>query len=218
MAEKYQIKKSDATDISALIKEGKFDYASDYASKFPFEATTANEIELVHFDRYIKSEDAVKELDVQGLRPATASELLLLAIQHPDLQRKNYIVALGTVRQIGDFRLVAYLSGGSSARYLYVRGWDEVWGDGWRFAAVRKDIQKTSDAGNLGVEKTVDPLEGVTVEQVLQQGIAAEKQSREMLRKYFDGVVENLSRHPLAWEAMVKKVTGKEIERPGTGK
>ena len=155
--EAYKIKAGGNT-ISALVKSGKYDWFNDDIEKFPFEPTKAKEIEIVNFNRTISSEDAIKELDARGLRPATATELLLLGAQHPELQRKDWIVALGTVRSIRDFRSVASLSGDSAYRYLHVFWFENDWFEDFRFAAVRK--LKSLDTRKLGGGKdALDPLD-----------------------------------------------------------
>lgn len=45
----------------------------------------------------------------------------------------------------------------------------------------------------------------------------AELSQHESMRKYFDGLIQYLIGHPIFWEAMIKKVTGKEIENPQVG-
>lgn len=53
------------------------------------------EIDLVHFERKITSEEVGWELERMGLRPVNLPELLALGAQYPDIQRKFKIVALG---------------------------------------------------------------------------------------------------------------------------
>ena len=144
-----------ATDIISLVKLGKYDWVNDDAYKFSYEKTDAKEIELVSFDKAISSEDAIKEMDKNGLRPATATELLILGAEHPELQRNNPIVALGSVRQFrGGGRVVASLRRGGSERDLRLRWFDCGWSECYRFAAVRK----SSDSVTLG--SGVGPLVG----------------------------------------------------------
>lgn len=134
----YLIKVSEENDIEALVKAGGYDWSSSYMSEFPFEETDAKAIEVIKFGKSISSEDAIKELEIQGLRPATATELLLFGIQYPEVQRTETVVALGTVRRVGDDRRVAYLYGDSSGRFLCLLGWGVNWCGLYSFAAVRK--------------------------------------------------------------------------------
>lgn len=129
------------------MKLGKYDYVNSDINKFPYEETDTGEIEIINFGKSISSEDAIKELDKKGYRPATATELLLLGAQHPDLQRKDPIVALGTMQPVDD-RRVAYLDGYSTDRFLLVSWFVLDWFEHYVFAAVRK--YGSSDARTLG--------------------------------------------------------------------
>lgn len=161
MNEKYKIKLGKEKTIEALVKAGKYTWSSDNISKFPFEKTEAKEIELVHFNKSISSEDAIKEMDGMGLRPATTTELLLLGAQHPELQRKEVVVALGTVLPFHVHRYVAYLFGLSTLRRLVVTWFVNDWGEIYAFAAVRKSPLET---GKLGSVEALDPLDNETFE------------------------------------------------------
>ena len=129
--------------VKAMVKAGKYDYANSDVNDANFRTTRSGQAEvgiiLVHFNRVISTEDALKELDRQGLRPAELPELLAFGDEFPKKQLKFPIVALGSVWQDrGGSRLVPCLDGGGLGRGLYL-----LWaGDGWvelcRFAAVRK--------------------------------------------------------------------------------
>lgn len=154
----YKLKAEKKKDIASLVKAGKYDWSNSNIEKFPLDKKVAKEIELVHFDRYISSEDAVKEMEAKGFVPATATDLLHFGIQYPNVQRDFPIVALGVVQQVDDNRYVACLYGGSSYRRLLVGRWDEDWYGHWRFAAVRKS--KNLEAGKLGSENGLGSLDG----------------------------------------------------------
>ncbi|GEM_PF-6829718 len=98
-----------------------------------------DEVFLVkHFNRRIESEDAIREMDPQGYRPATHLEAHAFALANPELQRQFWIVALGSSATRGDGRFVAVLSS-SSGRRILVRVWfGGEWGSGGRFLFVRK--------------------------------------------------------------------------------
>lgn len=96
-------------------------------------------IELIHFNRVISTDEAVKGLYQTGCRPADLYELLAFGKKYPDIQREFPIAALGSVWQD--------LDGYSNAPYLYRLGpkrclrleWTgQGWHGHWRFAAVRK--------------------------------------------------------------------------------
>lgn len=87
----------------------------------------------------ISSEDAVKEMDKQGLRLATAEEIFAFGEKFPDKQRKYGIVALGSVWCGPDgYRRVLVLDRDGSNRELYLRDWGGDWSSGCRFLAVGK--------------------------------------------------------------------------------
>ncbi|KKU85161.1 MAG: hypothetical protein UY15_C0040G0007 [Parcubacteria group bacterium GW2011_GWA2_47_9] len=96
-------------------------------------------VELVHFNRSIESNEAIRELDRMGMRPATIEELLAFGAKYPEVQREFPILALGSVwRYRSSDRYIPCLYRVGSERYLDL-GWI---GSGWhgicRFAAVRK--------------------------------------------------------------------------------
>ncbi len=133
-----------STTLEQMIAEGKYDWSnSDINSKnFPTASqvgqVTVN-VELVHFNRNIGSEEALQELDKVGYRPANLSELLAFGAKYPDRQREFPIVALGSVWQrLDGNRYVAYIYYGGVRRHLYLV-WIELWYVAlYRFAAVRK--------------------------------------------------------------------------------
>lgn len=129
--------------VEQLIKAGKYDWFNDDVTSRNFPSNEKGVAEvlvyLVNFNYDISSEDAVKELDRQGLRPATLKELLALGIAQPDLQRSNPIVALGSVwRDSAGYVRVPGLRGADDYRRLDLSWWRGDWGSYWRFAAVRK--------------------------------------------------------------------------------
>lgn len=97
---------------------------------------------LVHLNRNgdIKLEDVIDELDKEGLRPAELRELLAFGAEHPKVQRKFPVVALGSVWQDPDgHRNVPSLDMDfMGARTLNLYWWSSGWGSNTRFAAVRK--------------------------------------------------------------------------------
>ena len=148
---RYKIRVGKEKDTKALVKLGKYDWSNSDIFEFPFEKTEAKEIELIHFNKYISSEDAIKEMEVKGLRPATVTELLLFGAQYPEVQHEFPIVALGTVQQVFGDRGVACLGGGSAGRGLNLAWFEGGWYGDWRFAAVRKS--ESLDAGNLDLSR-----------------------------------------------------------------
>jgi len=129
--------------VSDLVAAGNYDWkngeVNDKNFPRPENGSHTVEVQLIHFNRVIRTEEALKELDRQGLKPADLHTLLSLGAKYPDLQREFPIVALGSVWQDRNGnRDVPYLNGSGLERHL-----DLNWaGNGWsglcRFAAVRK--------------------------------------------------------------------------------
>ena len=129
--------------VEAGIAAGKYDWKNNDITSKNFPTTRAGvaelEIQLVHFNREISSDEAIGELDKMGLRPAELHELLAFGENYPDVQREFPVIALGSGwRDSYGFRCVPYLDRSGSWRDL-----DLLWlGSGChgycRFAAVRK--------------------------------------------------------------------------------
>lgn len=94
-------------------------------------------IPLNRTNRTVATNEVLKELDQKGYRPANLYELLALGAQHPDLQRTNWIVGLGSSwTDSWDGHWVPCLDRYDAERHLYL-GWsDSGWGGGWRFAVI----------------------------------------------------------------------------------
>lgn len=129
--------------VEQLVRAGRYDWANNSITSRNFPSRERDQarldIFLVSFDRNISSEDAIKAMEEQGLRPATLKELLALGAAHPNLQRENPIVALGLTWRYPHGHLgVPCLSGGGSGRFLNLSWFEGDWLPYWRFAAVRK--------------------------------------------------------------------------------
>ncbi len=132
--------------LNQMIKAGHYNFANFSINErnFPYERSSGLagfKIELIHFNRNIGSDEAIKELDKMGLRPATLAELLALGAQHPDLQRQFPIVVLNSVwqRPFG-LRYVPYLWDDSDKRNLNLNWFDDDWNASYRFAAVHNSL------------------------------------------------------------------------------
>ncbi len=127
--------------VEEMVRLGKYSWSDGgiTSKKFPTKRTGKEEIQivLVHFDQFISTEEAIKELDEMGFRPAELRELLAFGEKYPNIQRKFPVVALGSVRQRPDDRCyVQYLSKIGCERDLILDlGWD-IWREPCRFAAV----------------------------------------------------------------------------------
>lgn len=65
--------------------------------EWPWKGLQKLDMALFHFDRDMKTEDAEREMETAGYRPATLAELLFFGLLHPDLFLKYPLVALGSV-------------------------------------------------------------------------------------------------------------------------
>ena len=139
----YPLSVNYGMSVEDAVALGRYDWAnSDITSKsFSTKRTGKAEltIELVHFNRAISTEDALRELDRMGMRSAELHKLLAFGEKYPDVQREFPIVALGSVRQGRDgHRFVPCLDGNGSGRDLRLHWIEGDWSDFYRFAAVRK--------------------------------------------------------------------------------
>lgn len=128
--------------LEQMIAAGKYDWSNSdiTAKRFPLTGTgkVAFEPKLFHFDRSISSEDAIKEMEKEGFRPAKIEELLAYGALLPEEQRKYPIIALGSVAEIDGSRGVACLHRVGSERSLGLRWFDGDWDGCYRFLGVRK--------------------------------------------------------------------------------
>lgn len=129
--------------VEQLVRSGQYGWTNDAINgrNFPSREKGQAQIDilLVTFDRNISSEDAIKAMDAQGLRPATLKELLALGVAFPELQRENPIVALGSTWRHPRGRVsVPYLYGDVGGRGLDLFWFDGPWLPTCRFAAVSK--------------------------------------------------------------------------------
>ena len=129
-------------DLGQMIAGGKYDWVNENITRENFPTTgqgkQEREVVLFHFNRFISSDDVIKEMASAGYRPAMLEELLALGETQPELQRQFPIVALGSVWRVsGGFREVPYLDGCGAGRYLGLRCFGGGWCGGCRFAAVR---------------------------------------------------------------------------------
>lgn len=120
--------------VEEMVKAGKYDWVeleitSDYR---PVNCHGISRVDVVLVPIHLQSmasEDLLRELDKQDLRPAEFPELLAFGATYPEKQREFApIVALGSVSQYWDSRRgAAYLGGGSGGRGL---GGPGCWGPG----------------------------------------------------------------------------------------
>jgi hypothetical protein len=146
---KYKVLVHYDKSVKELVKDGKYDdINSNITGKnFPFDESCGDkecstkeslDIYLLNFKRDISSEKILKIIEKRGYRVCNLKELLSLGAQYPDLQRKDYIVALGSQWQ-GPFGspYVPYLGGHDSYRHLSLTWLEGDWSSGWQFACLK---------------------------------------------------------------------------------
>jgi hypothetical protein len=126
-----------------MIKVGKYDWVNDdiTAEHFPITGSGKVDIsfELVHRNIAANSKEILFYMEKNNLRPATLFELLAFGAKYPGKQREFPIIALGSSWVVSDGdRGVPDLDGNDSKRYLGLDWFDNDWGGGYRFLAVRK--------------------------------------------------------------------------------
>ncbi|MFO8009800.1 MAG: hypothetical protein R6U89_03200 [Dehalococcoidia bacterium] len=130
-------------ELDEAIKRAKFDWVNPDITPENFppkgKGTVDAVVELIHFDRYISTNEALKELRQRGYQPAALRELLALGEKNPNIHKEFPIVALGSVWQDerGE-RNVPCIYRSGKARQLRLVGYGGGWYARWRFAAVRK--------------------------------------------------------------------------------
>lgn len=139
----YPVTVNYGSSLAEMITAGNYDSVNDdiRAENFPVEGSGSQEreIRVLHFGRYLTSDDAIGELAQQGLRPAKLEELLAFGEHHPDEQREAPIAALGSVwRGPSGDRFAPVLWGGAASRDVNLDWFEHVWQGGLRFAAVDK--------------------------------------------------------------------------------
>ncbi len=115
--------------------------SSDITEKrFPHDPTTIGEWEweLVGYDRNIPSEVAKAALEVDGWVVARWEHELAFGAAFPEAQRKNPIVALGSVCRMHGVRCVLALWRDYGKRVVYLSYCGDVWSPFCRFLRVRK--------------------------------------------------------------------------------
>lgn len=107
---------------------------------FPSQESGSKEVEFVlhHPNRTIRSNEVLKEMEGQNLRPATLKELAAFGIKYPNMQRDFPIVALGSVWRDFIGRHVPFLWGVDGGRDLGLDWFGRDWGSYCRFLAVCK--------------------------------------------------------------------------------
>jgi hypothetical protein len=162
--------KSKEISLTELIEKGKFRFVNSNITpdNFPVEPIRSEEYKVFHFDRYISSEEALKEIEGAGYLPANIYELL----SWTEWNGKDWVIALGSSCVLDGRRHVPGLRGFGSGRGLGLDWWRGGWGGGYRFLAVRNSTvslgSKTEELKHLDPQ-TLCPNCGKEVKIVLEK-------------------------------------------------
>ena len=143
MATNYPLTVDYGLSVKAAVKAGHYDWADNSTTieNFPTKKKGKKQVvvELIHLNRFVSTDEVLRELDKMGMRPADIREGLALGETHPDIQREFPVVILGSVWQDSrDGRYVPCLRGHGSERHLNLLWVEQDWSEVCRFAAVRK--------------------------------------------------------------------------------
>lgn len=127
--------------VENLIARGEYDWKyEDIVKKFSFDTLTIGEWEFKPIDpkRQISSIDAKELCGLDGWSAGQLEHLLVFGAMFPDAQKKNPIIALGSVCELDGGQRVPGLWYVDSERDLGLIWWDDDWNARCRFLAVRK--------------------------------------------------------------------------------
>lgn len=96
------------------------------------------EAKIFHFDRTTQSQDNVDAIKAGGFEPGKIEHLLAFGEKYPEEQWEYSIIGLGSVAEVGSYRMVPKLDMHHAGRRLGISWWDGVWLNFCRFLAVRK--------------------------------------------------------------------------------
>lgn len=133
--------------LEQMISAGNYNWKHDDLNAKNFLITIEGiqwfEFDLVDPKSDIFRKDALKLIEKDSnpanpWMPAQTEHLLALGAAFPDLQRKNPIVALGSLAEVSGSRRVPCLDSRGSSRRLVLNYFDDGWAVGFRFLRVRK--------------------------------------------------------------------------------
>ena len=128
--------------LKEMIAAGKYDYVNPDITEKNFSVKGSGqsevEVELVHYNKVMTSEQVLADFKKRGLKPAPIEVGLALGEEKPELQHEFLIVMLGSVRRHWPDRSVPSLWSYSGGRRLRLFYFEDRWDDFSRFLAVRE--------------------------------------------------------------------------------
>jgi hypothetical protein len=141
MERRYRIEATAPRSTEELVEAGGYGYAHSCVTSenFPVRACArgAREIVLVAFDRDVTAAEALAAAARLGLEPPSYEDALRFGVEHPAAQEEHPVVFLHDP-WLGYFgrRDVLCLWSNAGRRELDLEGFDDKWGERYRFAFV----------------------------------------------------------------------------------
>jgi hypothetical protein len=129
--------------IKTAIRRGKYSFVDDigddnFAPNQNRSGVRRVLIHFIHFDRAVMIKEVMKGLRCRRVRPADLTELLAIGEQYPQIQRRAWVVALGSSwLRISSSVYVPILSGNTTSRSVLLWPRDQDWIPGCLFASVK---------------------------------------------------------------------------------
>lgn len=127
--------------ITQMVQLGKYNWANEHIGKlFKSDPTLTGkwECELIEAKKSISSKAANELCNQDGWESAKVDHLLIFGATYPEIQRKNWIVGLGSYAHLNGQLCVLVLNSYRARRYISLYGWFDVWDKDYRFLRVRK--------------------------------------------------------------------------------
>src|SRR3989344_5105193 len=136
----YPISVDYRKNVEDGVEAGRYHWANPNITSehFPTKRNGRTEVrvKLIHFNRSVSADEALRKLDRMGYRPVELHELLVFGEKYPEIQRRFPVVGLGSIwRDRNDNRYIPCLCGDSSRRYLNLISDEHDLDEIWRFAA-----------------------------------------------------------------------------------
>lgn len=130
-------------NIQEMIDAGHYDHVELYpTTSFKQMGMVVVEVKLFHFDRYISSKEAVREIRKAGFRSAKMEELLAFGAKLDSELLEFPITALGSGFFYSKNLYVLGIERHSSAYWLNGHWFGETWEEEMRFLAVKPKRSK----------------------------------------------------------------------------
>jgi hypothetical protein len=125
-----------------MIEAGGYDWPNAYITPrlFAVEGTGEKKFrsKLFAFGRFISPEAVAVEMKKENFTPGDHVHGLAFGATFPEEQRKHPIACLGSSAHLCGGRHAVCLDGSDAERYLFLYGWEDDWGDDWRFLGVQQ--------------------------------------------------------------------------------